>query len=150
MLTYREITQEDIPALFAVRIATKENTYDMEGLAKIGITPTTVAAALDNHHRGWLCQDGERVIGFAMGDKNNGEMTVIALLPDYERRGIGATLLTLVEQWLRSQGWQQIWLTTDANPQLRAYGFYLHHGWVDDKIANNTRFMNKTMSGSTE
>jgi len=70
-------------------------------------------------------------------------MWVIAVLPDYENRGIGAELLSRVEDWLWSAGWEQIWLTTDLNPALRAYGFYQRQGWVDHKIEDELRYMQK-------
>jgi GNAT superfamily N-acetyltransferase len=78
-----------------------------------------------------------------MGDRTNGEMWVIAVLPEYEGRGIGSELLTRVEDWLWSEGWEESWLTTDVDPALRAYGFYLAHGWVDDRIEGGLRYMKK-------
>ncbi|MEQ8186619.1 MAG: hypothetical protein ABRQ39_01505 [Candidatus Eremiobacterota bacterium] len=38
MLNFREITKNDIPALFAVRVATHENRLTMEELSSLGIT----------------------------------------------------------------------------------------------------------------
>jgi ribosomal protein S18 acetylase RimI-like enzyme len=85
----------------------------------------------------------DRVVGFAMGNRVNGEMWVIAVLPYYEGRGIGAELLRRVEDWLWSQGWSEIWLTTDVDPALRAYGFYRRQGWIDHEIRDGARFMKK-------
>ena len=80
-----------------------------------------------------------------MGDRDQAELTVMAMLPDYEGRGIGGQLLTKVENWLASEGCDRIWLTTDINPELRAYGFYLRHGWSDWKIEHGLRFLTKTL-----
>ena len=81
-----------------------------------------------------------------MGNSANAELTVMAMLPVHEGKGIGGQLLTRVEQWLASEGCGSIWLITDTNPNLRAYGFYRRHGWEDWKIAHELRFMRKVLS----
>ncbi len=139
----REIAKIDVAALFTVRTATRENALSLEELAGLGITEKSVLAMLDGTHRGWFCTADDRMVGFAMGNRTNGEMWVIAVLPEYEGRGIGAELLTRVENWLWSEGWKESWLTTDVDPALRAYGFYRHQGWFDDGIRNNLRYMKK-------
>jgi len=143
-LAIREIRQADVPALFRVRVATRENALSLEQLERLGITEASVPAMMENAtHRGWLCEADGDVAAFAMGDRTNGEMWVIAVLPEYEGRGIGSELLTRVEDWLWSEGWEESWLTTDVDPALRAYGFYLAHGWVDDRIEGGLRYMKK-------
>ncbi|NKB66668.1 MAG: GNAT family N-acetyltransferase [Candidatus Latescibacteria bacterium] len=139
----RPITAADIPALFAVRVATRQNTLSLDELNQLGITPESVRQLMRSSHRGWLCQDGDQVVGFAMGNGDTGEMWVIALLPAYEGRGIGARLLQAVEDWLWSLDWQQAWLTTDTDTDLRAYGFYRKQGWQDWKIEHGDRYMTK-------
>jgi GNAT superfamily N-acetyltransferase len=140
---FREIIERDVPDLFAVRVATRENALTHEQLAGLGIDEGSVLAMLVETHRGWLCEEDGQIVGFAMGNRENGEMWVIALLPQYEGRGIGAELLTRVEEWLWTEGWEEIWLTTDIDPTLRAYGFYLRQGWVDHEIKNGLRYMRK-------
>ena len=54
---------------------------------------------------------------------------VLAVLPEYEARGIGSRLLTLVVEWLRSCGHDRIWLAASPKPEVRAYGFYRSLGW---------------------
>lgn len=78
-----------------------------------------------------------------MGNQQTGEMWVIAVLPDYENRGVGRRLLTLVEDWLWSTGWKALWLTTAPDENFRAVGFYRRLGWVDWKFENGDRFMRK-------
>jgi ribosomal protein S18 acetylase RimI-like enzyme len=142
-MRYREIKEHDVTALFAVRVATRENALSRDELARLGVDEESVLAMLNTTHRGWLCEDGDQVVGFAMGNRENGEIWVIALLPDYEGRGIGTELLTRVEEWLWSEGWAEIWLTTDVDTTLRAYGFYRRRQWVDHEIRNNLRHMKK-------
>lgn len=117
----------------------------VEELASIGITPDFMRAAIMSTHRGWLVEEDGEVGGFAMGDSDKAELTVMAMLPVYEGRGIGGKLLTRVENWLESEGCRKIWLTTDTNPNFRAYGFYLRHGWGDWKIEHDLRFMTKVL-----
>ena len=141
----REIAENDVPALFEVRPQTRENAMSVEELESIGITEASMKAAIKDTHKGWLFEDSGNVCGFAMGDSSNGEVTVMAMLPGYEGRGIGARLLSKVEDWLKSEGCSRSWLTTDINPELRAYGFYLSQGWKDWKIQYDLRFMTKTL-----
>jgi ribosomal protein S18 acetylase RimI-like enzyme len=146
---FRRIGQPDIPALFTVRVATRENTLSREDLTQMGITEMSVAEMLRSSHSGWLCEVDGRVVGFAMGNHANGEMWVIAVLPEHEERGIGEELLTRVEHDLWDAGWDTIWLTTDVDPSLRAYGFYLRLGWSDREIKNGDRYMQKANPRST-
>jgi GNAT superfamily N-acetyltransferase len=142
-VTFREIKPEDVPALFAVRVATRENAYTLAELRKLGITEESVCEQLRTSHAGWLCEEGARVVGFSMADRRTGEMWVIAVLPEFEGRGVGARLLQSVEDWLWSQGWSEAWLTTSIDPALRAYGFYRKQGWVDHEIRDGLRYMKK-------
>jgi ribosomal protein S18 acetylase RimI-like enzyme len=143
MRVYREIGPGDIPSLFAVRTSTRENAYTMSELADLGITPATVGSMIGTSHMGWLCEEDGEAAGFAMGDGLTGEMWVIAVAPGHEGKGIGSRLLSLVEGWLFSQGWEEIWLTTDRDTSLRAYGFYIAMGWRDDAIRDGLRYMRK-------
>jgi len=140
-LPFREITAADAAALFDVRTRTRENSYTLEELEKLGITVEGVVDKLANSHKGWLCTDAERVVGFCMADCSTGEMWVIAVLPEYEGQGIGTRLMGLVEDWLWASGCTRAWLTTDIDTKLRAYGFYRRRGWTDWKVENGLRWM---------
>ena len=131
-------------SIFEVRVATWHNNRGNEELLELGITPQSVCKMLGNTHQGWLCEIGSRVVGFAMGNRENGEMWVIAVVKEFEGMGIGKRLLAYVEQWLFSQGWSEIWLTTDRDESMRAVGFYRHQGWCDWKIdPDGDRYMKK-------
>jgi ribosomal protein S18 acetylase RimI-like enzyme len=142
-MKFREIEKIDVPDLFAVRTATAENALTLEQLEQLGINEDSVSKMLGTSHRGWLCEVDNRIVAFAMGNKENGKMWVIAVLPNYEGRGIGSGLLRLVEDWLWSKGWDEIWLTTDVDTSLRAYGFYKKQGWMDSEIRDGLRYMKK-------
>lgn len=143
MTCYREITCDDIPALFAVRAATDENNLSLEQLKALGITEDAVRDKILGSYKGWLCEVDGRVVGFAMGDRSSGELWVIAVLPEYTCRGIGSKLIRLVEDWLWQSGCGELWLTTDVDTTLRAYSFYGRQGWVDSEIRGGLRYMRK-------
>jgi len=130
MLTYRAMTVDEIPAVLEVRFATVENAITLEELeADYGITPATIAASMASDSRGWLCEDGSNVVGFAMGDRGSGEVQVVAVLPGHEGRGIGKALLGQVTDWLFAEGYEEIWLGANPDPHVRATGFYRRLGW---------------------
>jgi GNAT superfamily N-acetyltransferase len=142
-MNYRVITSADIEFLFAVRTATDENNLTREELYAMGITADSVREKLCGSYKGWLCETDSQVVGFAIGDRETGELWVIAVLPAYIKRGIGSKLLSLVEAWLWESGCGELWLTTDVDPKLRAYAFYIKHGWEDDRIEKDIRYMKK-------
>jgi ribosomal protein S18 acetylase RimI-like enzyme len=146
-MNFREIREKDIPDLFAVRVVTHENRLTMEELLALGITEESVGEKLKGSFKSWLCEADDKVVGFAMGDNSTGELWVIAVLPEYIGKGIGSKLLTLTEDWLKECGWKKFWLTTDIDTSLKAYSFYLQHGWVDDRIEKGNRYMVKNISG---
>ena len=140
---FREITERDIPALFAVRTRTHENCLTIAELESLGITEETVGEMLCSSCKGWLCEMDREIVGFAIGDRATGELCVIAVLPVYLRMGIGSSLLKKVEDWLHAQGCTTLWLTTDIDPNMSAYSFYRQYGWRDDRIEDNMRYMIK-------
>ena len=129
-LIYRQMEISDLTAVFAVRLSTVENSITMERLeSDYGITPQSLSEAMKSHVKGWLCEASGRVVGFAMGDRPNGEVQVVAVLPEYEGRGIGNGLLTHAQTWLFSEGHEEIWLLANPDPNIRAHGFYRKLGW---------------------
>ena len=143
----REIIESDIPSLFKVHVATRENAMTLDELTGVGVTEESIRDVIKGTHRGWLYEIDRSVVGFAMGDYEAAELTVIAILPSYENRGIGSQLLSIVEKWLHSKGCLKIWLTTDIDPSLRAYGFYIKHGWEESKLEDGLRYMTKNLVG---
>jgi len=142
-MKYREIEVSDIPAIFRVRVATWHNDRGEEQMTAMGITHESVQGMLESgSHRGWLCEDEGNAVGFTMGNKTNGEMWVIAVLKEFEGKGVGRKLMSLVEEWLWSENWKEIWLTTDPDETVRAVGFYRHLGWEDWKLERD-RYMRK-------
>ena len=138
---FREITAADVPALFYVRPRTRENKMTLEELQRLGINAQSVTESLGKSTKGWVCDDSDRVVAFSMADRATGEFLVIAVLPEYEGKGVGGKLMALAEEWLAASGCKRAWLTTDLDTTLRAYGFYRKRGWTDWKIERGLRWM---------
>jgi ribosomal protein S18 acetylase RimI-like enzyme len=143
---FREVTAADVPALFHVRPRTRENALTLEELQRLGITPGSVTESLGQSTKGWLCDEADQVVAFSMADCATGEFLVIAVLPEYEGRGIGGRLMSLAEDWLAASGCKRAWLSTDLDTTLRAHGFYRKRGWTDWKIERGNRYMELRLS----
>jgi Acetyltransferase (GNAT) domain len=102
-LIFRETLPSDVEGLFSVRARTRENPISKEQLASLGITAESIAKQMaSGRMKGWVCLDSSTLVGFCNGDAETGEVLVLAVLPDYERKGIGTYLLSRVVEWLRS------------------------------------------------
>ena len=129
-LLFRETLPSDIDGLFSVRARTRESAISREGLASIGIAPKSIAKQMASGRlKGWVCLHGATLVGFCNGDGDSGEVLVLAVLPEYERRGVGTGLLSRVVEWLRSVGCNTIWLAASPDTRIRAHGFYRSLGW---------------------
>jgi ribosomal protein S18 acetylase RimI-like enzyme len=140
-MIFRTMQKTDIADCFRVRTSVRENKFTLEGLAKIGITEESVGRMLGSTHQGWVCEVDGRVVGFSMGNKTNGEFWVVAVLPEFEGRGIGKRLTVLTQEWLWESGCGEIWLWTSPDRSTRAYGMYVKLGWRDCGVQKNQRIM---------
>ncbi len=125
-MSLRAATAADIPAIFAIRLAVRENAMTMAELAANGVTPKAVAGLLATTAAGWIAGAAE---GFAIADAEDGNLFALFVRPEREGRGLGRALLRQAESWLASQGWREAWLWTGADRRLRAQGFYRAQGW---------------------
>jgi GNAT superfamily N-acetyltransferase len=127
---FRPTVPDDVDALFEVRSRTREHGLSKQQLAEIGVTPESVAADIvSGKVKSWICWDGSAPVGFCNGDSETGEVLVLAVLADYEGRGIGKRLLASVVEALRAAGCGTLWLAASSNPAARSHGFYRHLGW---------------------
>jgi len=138
-LTFRETLPSDVGELFSVRARTRENPVSCDQLAKLGITPDVIAGQIASSRiKGWVCSHESNLIGFCNGDGETGEVLVLAVLPEYEGRGVGSNLLAHVVEWLRSVGFNSLWLAASPDAATRAHGFYRSLGWrPNGKIDEN-------------
>ncbi|MFC7367145.1 GNAT family N-acetyltransferase [Vreelandella zhaodongensis] len=130
-LHYRKTQSDDVSALFEVRGKTRENPISIQQLAQMGITHAAIVAGFESGEWfGWVCVSQERVVGFCTADMATGEVLVLAVLADFEGKGVGKQLLGNVVDQLQRSGANPIWLAADSNAGVRAHGFYRQLGWV--------------------
>lgn len=89
----RRTTPGGLPIHFAISFAVKQKIVTCEFLTSICITVATQTEALATTHRGWLCEVNGKFNGFASGNLGNGELEVIAVLPDHAGNGIGSRVM---------------------------------------------------------
>ena len=69
------------------------------------------------------------MIGYCFGDRDTGEIVVLALLPEYEGQGVGKRLLAMVIEELKKHEFHRLFLSCSSDPNVRSYGFYRRLGW---------------------
>ena len=126
----RSAVFSDAPEVITLRGQTRENAVSVSGLASLGITAESWSKKIEaGDLSGYVCADNGHIVGYCFGDKHTGEILVLALLPEYEGRGIGRTLLSRVAEDLWSLGFKRLFLGCSRDPSSRSYGFYRHLGW---------------------
>lgn len=129
-VVYRRARPEDVAACIDLRGKTRENALDVERLKAIGVTLETWTRGIaEETWPGHVCLSGGKIVGYCFGLKDTGEIAVLALLPEFENRGIGKTLLNKMVEDFRSLGFHRLFLGCSSNPETRSYGFYRHLGW---------------------
>jgi N-acetylglutamate synthase-like GNAT family acetyltransferase len=129
--TYRRATPHDIAECIELRGKTRENAISVERLRELGITHESWRRDVaDGLLPCYLCLDEGKLVGYCFGNKSTGEIVVLALLPDWEGRGIGKCLLNMIVQDFVQLGFQRLFLGCASNPKVRSYGFYRYLGWT--------------------
>ena len=108
-LAIRQMTPGDLPATFDVRLSTVENAITMERLERdYGVTPERLADAMTRDVKGWLCEDADTAVGFAMGNAASAEVLEHVGIPtlsaiqealDALAAPVGWAVLSLVVSW---------------------------------------------------
>lgn len=129
-LTHRPAVPEDAPACIALRGLTRQNAISAAELAAMGITAQSWAEGIRSGATpGHVALQGETLAGYCFGDRDSGEVLVLALLPAFEGLGLGRDLLVRVVQQLAEQGHRRLHLACSTDPASRSHGFYRHLGW---------------------
>lgn len=130
-MKFRQTQPGDIEETYSVRASTRQNPISREQLESAGFTPESVSGKYSTgEYVGWVCEVGNRVTGFATGNALTGEIVVVAVLPEYEGRKIGKTLLSRLVESMVGKGCRSLWLEASPDPMIRAHGFYRANGWV--------------------
>lgn len=124
-MKFREADITDIPQCQIVRRSVKENILSDPGL----VTDDDYKKYLTVRGKGWVCENNNQIIGFAIADLKDHNIWALFLHPQYEGRGIGKRLHDIMLAWYFQQTKETVWLTTAFN--TRAETFYRMQGWVE-------------------
>ena len=122
---FREAGTEDIKAIQAVRNAVKENTLSNPGL----VTDKDCEEYLTARGKGWVCEHGSKIVGFAIADLKGNNIWALFIHPDFEKQGIGKQLHKLMLDWYFTRTKDPLWLSTAFH--TRAERFYRKAGWKE-------------------
>jgi GNAT superfamily N-acetyltransferase len=130
-MIFRDANIEDIPALSELRLSVKENALSDPSR----ITFEMYRAYLTECGKGWLCEINGAVIGFSVASAKDASIWALFVRQEYEGKGVGKKLLSLVSQWLFETGASKITLSTATG--TRADEFYKRSGWLRGEIGSN-------------
>ncbi|MBL0123201.1 MAG: GNAT family N-acetyltransferase [Betaproteobacteria bacterium] len=119
----RQAIRQDIPAMHRVRLAVRENR-----LTSSVITEAHYVPAIEKTGRGWVIEADGKVVAFAVGNAETGNIWALFVDPDYEGRGYGRRLHEAMVNWLFSGKLKRLYLSTGSN--TRAQRFYETAGWL--------------------
>ena len=105
-----------------IRMAVRENR-----LRTSVVTEEHYVPAIETLGRGWVAEVEGRIVGFAIGNGETGNIWALFVDPEHEGRGHGRALHDVMVEWLFSRGLRHLWLGTD--PGTRAERFYRAAGW---------------------
>jgi len=124
-MIFRQAHINDIPQIQFVRNAVKENRLSDPAL----VPDHDVEEYITNRGRGWVCEIDEQIVGFAIADLVENNIWALFIHPDFEARGIGKRLHTIMMDWYFLQTREKVWLGTA--PNSRAEKFYRMQGWKE-------------------
>ncbi len=127
-ISIRPASEADVPAMFAIRLAVRENAMTAAELAHAGITPESIANAVRSAPCAWVAETAGETVGFAMVDLDDACLFAAFVLPAHEGRGAGSALIRSCEALLFGRHPLAGLETAGAS---RAARLYRHLGWTD-------------------
>jgi nicotinamidase-related amidase/GNAT superfamily N-acetyltransferase len=121
-LAVREATRDDIPEMQRIRHAVRENR-----LVRLRIEAPDYVDQMERTGRGWVATRGGRIVGFAVGNAETGNIWALFVDPAEAACGAGRALHDEMVAWLRPRV-ARLWLTTQGG--TRAERFYARAGWT--------------------
>lgn len=134
-VSLRAAQLSDVDSIFDVRTSVIENHLSREEMQQMGITASVVAEMIEQSRCAWVATVNDSVVGFSMILPGEGCLFAAFVLPEYEGRGIGRSLVQLAEHELFKHH-ETVWLETDENS--RAAHFYMQLGWGNKKYISST------------
>ena len=129
-LDYRPALREDAAECVELRGKTRQNPASAELLRSMGITAESWGANIDSGELpGFICHADRAMVGYCFGVRETGEIQVLAVLPEFENRGIGKELMRLTTDKLADLGHSRLFLGCNPDSSSRSHGFYRHLGW---------------------
>ncbi len=126
----RKAIKSDVPAIQHIRSIVLENK-----LISRTISAADILNAMLVTGRGWVAVKDEKVVGFAIGNTQTGNIWALFVEPSYEQQGIGKALFKTMVRWLSKQDLDKLYLSTE--PNTRAENFYTAAGWTKGKKLSN-------------
>ena len=133
-MTIREAKIKDIDQIQVVRNSVIENRLSSPDK----VTNEDCEEYIIRRGKGWVAEENEKVIGFAIADLADDNIWALFILPEFENRGIGKQLHHTMMDWYFGQGKKNVWLTTA--PHTRAERFYADHGWTETSFGKEIRY----------
>lgn len=124
-IKFREAAVADIPQIQVVRNAVNENRLSNPAL----VTDQDCETFITQRGKGWVCQVGDKIVGFAIADLRDHNIWALFIDPAFEGQGIGRRLHDLMLDWYFAQTTETVWLGTA--PGTRAETFYRKSGWTE-------------------
>lgn len=129
-MIFREAQIADIPQIQIVRHAVKENILSNPAL----VTDDDCKEFITVRGKGWVCEIENTIAGFAIADLKENNIWALFIHPNYEAKGIGKQLHSMMMDWYFSQTQHTVWLGTA--PNTRAATFYKMNGWKETGVVN--------------
>ena len=104
-IAYRRAVPEDAHACLVLRGMTRENAFSVERLAEAGVTLESWRAAIaDGSLPGHVATADGEIAGYCFGERETGEVVVLALLPEHEGRAYEAAAVRTLQSLYRNYG----------------------------------------------
>ncbi len=118
----RQAEPADVPSIMRVRHSVKENRL----ISRV-IPDAEVDDQITRTGRGWVIEVDGEIVGFAIGNAEDGNIWALFVDPEHAGCGHGKRLHDIMVEWLFDQGLSRLWLTTATG--TRAERFYEIAGW---------------------
>ena len=128
-LTLKKLTKEDVDGLYEVSSLSLKETWSLGSIEQ----------ELSNKFARYIvCKDGDKVIGFigAWLIASEGQITNLAVHPDYRKRGIGKKLMKSLISSLKNEDCNAITLEVRESNTV-AKNLYKNLGFLSEGIRKN-------------